>query len=81
MRHARRFGTVWNFNNWYVPVVFVASAMVLTVETAQTRAVLLVEETSVVTAAEQQNWARVQTLIQEGADINADQPDLSLIHI
>ena len=75
MRHARRFGTVWNFNNWYVPVAFVASAMVLTVETAQTRAVLLVEETSVVTAAEQQNWARVQTLIQEGADINADQPD------
>ncbi|GIS97942.1 MAG: hypothetical protein CM1200mP25_1790 [Acidobacteriota bacterium] len=55
MRHARRFGTVWNFNNWYVPVAFVASAMVLTVETAQTRAVVLVEETSVVTAAEQQN--------------------------
>ena len=75
MRHARRFGTVWNFNNWYVPVAFVASAMVLTEETAQTRAVLLVEETSEVTAAEQQNWARVQTLIQEGADINADQPD------
>ena len=70
MRQDRRY-----VNNWYGPVAFVASAMVLTVETAQTRAVLLVEETSVVTAAEQQNWARVQTLIQEGADINADQPD------
>ena len=75
MRLARRFGTVWNFNNWYVPVAFVVTAMLLTVGTAQARSVLLAEDTVVATAAEQQDWARVQSLIQNGADINADQPD------
>ena len=69
MRQDRRY-----VNNWYFSVAFIAS-VILTVEIAQTRSARPVEDTVVVTAAERQDWVRVQSLIQEGADINANQPD------
>ena len=70
MRQGRRY-----INNSYFPVAFIASVTMLTVEIAQTRSALPVEDTVVVTAAERQDWATVQSLIQEGADLNANQPD------
>ena len=70
MRHDSRCG-----NNWHVGVAFIASALFLTLVNAQARSVPAAEDTVVATAAEHQEWARVQLLIQDGADINADQPD------
>ncbi len=70
MRHDSRCG-----NNWHVAVAFISSALFLTLVNAQARSVPPAEDTVVATAAEHQEWARVQSLIQDGADVNADQPD------
>ena len=75
MGHDSWCSTRRGVNNGRVLVSFIASAVLMTLGDVQARSVMPAEDAVVATAAERQDWATIQSLIQDGADINAGQPD------